>query len=151
MFRETSPEPKSRNMAGKSPARVSTDEFERFGCVNVPGLCANRVPASRACACVSSRARACPCASVSSVCASVSVVVRERVLPHVPLGALGVAVVWPGFSRHTPISTLPGASLVATAICLMRRRLQRLQRNEPRRLAARMRRCRGFSGAGSGG
>ena len=46
---------------------------------------------------------------------------RERVHPHVPLGALGVAVVWPGFSRHTPISTLPGASLGATAICLMRR------------------------------
>ena len=61
---------------------MSTDEFERFGYVNVPGLCANRVPARglarngshprlsnvldisvrervRACAYVSSRARAC--------------------------------------------------------------------------------------------
>ena len=94
------------------------------------------------------------CASVSSVCASVSVAVRERVLPHVPLGALGVAVVWPGLSRHTPISTLPGASLVATAICLMRRcgyiHQRTLSVKSQRRPAARMRR-RGFSGAGSGG
>ena len=104
---------------------MSTDELERFGYVNVPGLCANRVPARglardgshprlsnvldisvrervRACACVSSRARACPCASVSSVCASVSVVVRERVLPHVPIGALGVAVIWLGYFAAAP-------------------------------------------------
>ena len=80
---------------------TSTDEFERFGYVNVPGLCANRVPASR-CASVSVRARACPCASVSSVCASVSVVVRERVLPHVPIGALGVAVIWLGYFAAVP-------------------------------------------------
>ena len=55
----------------------------------------------------------------------------ERVQPHVPLGALGVAVVWPGLSRHTPISTLPGASLGATAICLMRRCLCTLGRPIP--------------------
>ena len=59
-------------------------------------------------------------------CASVSLrervrVMRERVRPHVPLGALGVAVIWLGLTQHMPISTLPWASLLATAICLMRR------------------------------
>ena len=73
MFWGASPEPDSRNMAGKSPARACP---RTFGRVNVPGgsvwvfgrfpgLCANRVPggsvwvfgrfpASHACACVSS-------------------------------------------------------------------------------------------------
>ena len=40
------------------------------------------------------------CASVSVASASVSV--RERVLPHVPIGALGVAVIWLGYFAAAP-------------------------------------------------
>ena len=71
-------------------------------------------------------------------------VIRERVRPHVPIGALGVAVIWLGLSQHMPVSTLPGASLLATAICLMRRCGYIHQRTLSRAMAAgrsRMRRA----------
>ena len=54
MFWGASPEPDSRNMAGKSPARACP---RTFGRVNVPGGSVwvfGRFPASHACACVSS-------------------------------------------------------------------------------------------------
>ena len=63
--------------------------------------------------------------------------IRERVRPHVPIGALGVAVIWLGLSQHMPVSTLPGASLLATAICLMRRCGYIHQRTLSRAMAAR--------------
>ena len=69
---------------------------------------------------------------------------RERVRPHVPIGALGVAVIWLVLSQHMPASTLPGASLLATAICLMRRCGYIHQRTLSRAMAAgrsRMRRA----------
>ena len=60
MFWGASPEPDSRNMAGKSPARVCP---RTFGRANVPGIGARWLapPSVTACACVSST-----CACVSS-------------------------------------------------------------------------------------
>ena len=89
MFWGASPEPDSRNMAGKSPARACP---RTFGRVNVPGVGARWLapPSVTACACVSST---CACvSSVSGRMASPRARACPRCLAVWPLHSLGV---WP--------------------------------------------------------